>query len=48
MLAGKPDRDLLRHWHETGVTDMAFGIPDRADDLGIGSLGPLAGRLGLS
>ena len=29
-LAGKPEPDLLAHWAEIGVTDVAFGMPDRA------------------
>jgi hypothetical protein len=30
------------------VTDVAFGMPDRADDEVIGYLGRLAGKLGLA
>jgi probable F420-dependent oxidoreductase len=47
VLAGKPDPDLLGHWHEIGVTDVAFGVPDRAEDEVVGYLGRLAGKLGL-
>ena len=47
-LAGKPDPDLLAHWAEIGVTDAAFGLPDRSPDEVVGYLGRLAGRLGLA
>jgi probable F420-dependent oxidoreductase len=48
VLAGKPDPAVLAHWAEIGVTDVAFGMPDRADDEVIGYLGRLAGKLGLA
>jgi probable F420-dependent oxidoreductase len=48
VLAGKPDPALLAHWAEIGVTDVAFGMPDRADDEVVGYLGRLAGKLGLA
>ena len=48
VLAGKPEPELLSHWHEIGVTDVAFGMPDRAEDEVIGYLGRLSGKLGLS
>jgi probable F420-dependent oxidoreductase len=47
-LAGKPDPDLLAHWAEIGVTDVAFGMPDRAADEVAGYLGRLATKLGLT
>jgi hypothetical protein len=47
-LAGRPDPDLLAHWAEIGVTDVAFGMPDRSPDEVAGYLGRLAGRLGLA
>jgi hypothetical protein len=46
-LAGKPDPELLAHWADIGVTDVAFGLPDRSPDEVVGYLGRLAGRLGL-
>jgi probable F420-dependent oxidoreductase len=46
-LAGKPDPELLAHWADIGVTDVAFGLPDRSRDEVVGYLGRLAGRLGL-
>lgn len=47
VLAGKPDPDLLGHWHEIGITDVAFGMPDRTEAEVVGYLGRLAGKLGL-
>jgi probable F420-dependent oxidoreductase len=48
VLAGRPAADLLAHWREVGVTDVAFGMPDRAQDEVVGYLGRLAGKLGLT
>jgi probable F420-dependent oxidoreductase len=48
VLAGKPDPDQLAHWAGLGVTDVAFGMPDRTADDVVDYLGRLAGRLGLS
>src|SRR5215469_458550 len=47
-LAGKPDADLLAHWAEIGVTDVAFGMPDRAAGEVRAYLERLATRLGLA
>jgi probable F420-dependent oxidoreductase len=47
-LAGKPDPDALTHWREIGVTDVAFGMPDRAEDEVVAYLGRLASKLGLA
>jgi probable F420-dependent oxidoreductase len=47
VLAGRPDPDMLAHWQEIGVTDVAFGMPDRAADEVVAYLGRLAGRIGL-
>jgi probable F420-dependent oxidoreductase len=46
-LAGKADPELLAHWADIGVTDVAFGLPDRSPAEVTGYLGRLAGRLGL-
>jgi probable F420-dependent oxidoreductase len=46
-LAGKPEPDLLAHWAEIGVTDVAFGMPDRAADDVVAYLDRLAGKVGL-
>jgi probable F420-dependent oxidoreductase len=48
VLAGKPDPAALARWQEIGVTDVAFGMPDRAPDEVAGYLRRLAGKLGLS
>ncbi len=48
VLAGKPDPGLLAHWAEIGVTDAAFGMPDRPEDEVVAYLGRLAGKLGLA
>jgi probable F420-dependent oxidoreductase len=47
-LAGKPEPDLLAHWAEIGVTDVAFGMPDRSADEVVGYLNRLAGKVGLA
>jgi probable F420-dependent oxidoreductase len=47
-LAGKPEPDLLAHWAEIGVTDVAFGMPDRAADEVVAYLNRLAGKVGLA
>jgi probable F420-dependent oxidoreductase len=48
VLAGKPDPAVLAHWAEIGVTDVAFGMPDKDEAEVIGYLGRLAGKLGLA
>jgi len=48
VLAGKPDPQLLARWREIGVTDVAFGMPDRAEDEVVAYLSRLAGKLGLT
>jgi probable F420-dependent oxidoreductase len=48
VLAGRPDPDRLAHWAELGVTDVTFGLPDRAEDEVVAYLGRLAARLGLA
>lgn len=47
VLAGRPDPDELAHWDRIGVTDVAFGLPDRAEDEVVGYLSKLAGKIGL-
>jgi alkanesulfonate monooxygenase SsuD/methylene tetrahydromethanopterin reductase-like flavin-dependent oxidoreductase (luciferase family) len=47
VLAGKPDPAQLAHWAGIGVTDVAFGMPDRAADEVVAYLGRLAGKLSL-
>jgi probable F420-dependent oxidoreductase len=46
-LAGRPDPQALAHWAELGVTDVAFGMPDRSPDEVVAYLARLAGKLGL-
>jgi probable F420-dependent oxidoreductase len=48
VLAGKPDPDVLARWDSSGVTDVAFGMPDRSPDEVVGYLNRLAGKLGLA
>jgi probable F420-dependent oxidoreductase len=48
VLAGKPEPDTLEHWAEIGVTDVAFGMPDRSEREVVGYLDRLASRLGLA
>ena len=47
VLSGKPDPVVLAHWAEIGVTDVAFGMPDRAPAEVVAYLGRLAGKLGI-
>jgi probable F420-dependent oxidoreductase len=47
VLSGKPDPDMLAHWEQIGVTDVAFGMPDRSADEVVAFLSRLAGKLGL-
>jgi probable F420-dependent oxidoreductase len=48
VLAGRPDPGTLAHWAEIGVTDVAFGMPDRSEDEVVAYLGRLADRVGLT
>jgi probable F420-dependent oxidoreductase len=48
VLARRPDPAVLAHWDEIGVTEVAFGLPDRSPDEVVGYLGRLAGTLGLA
>ncbi len=48
VLAGRPDPDALARWREAGVTDVAFGLPDRSEDEVVAYLGRLGARLGLA
>jgi probable F420-dependent oxidoreductase len=47
-LAGRPDPDELAGWRAAGVTEVLFGLPDRAADDVAAYIGRLAGRLGIS
>ena len=39
---------MLARWAGIGVTDVAFGLPDRSPDEVVRYLGRLAARLGLA
>lgn len=41
----KPDADKLAHWRELGVTEVLFGLPDRAEAEVAGYVEHLAGKL---
>lgn len=47
-LAGRPDPYLLAHWDQIGITDVAFGMPDRSEEEVLGYLTRLAAKLGLT
>jgi hypothetical protein len=44
-LDGKPDADRLAEWSSGGVTDVVYGLPDRAADQIPGYLDRLVGKL---
>jgi probable F420-dependent oxidoreductase len=48
VLAGRPDQDQLAHWHALGVTDVAFGLPDRSEEQVIDYMNRLSAKLGLA
>lgn len=48
LIAFKPDPDELMTWAEQGVSELIWGVPDRAEDEVLASLDRLAGRLGIS
>jgi probable F420-dependent oxidoreductase len=45
VLAGKPDAELFAHWAELGVTELVFGMPDKAEDEVIAYLARLRAKL---
>ena len=47
ILAGKPDTGALARWSQAGVTEVLFGLPDRAADDVASYIGRLATRLGI-
>jgi alkanesulfonate monooxygenase SsuD/methylene tetrahydromethanopterin reductase-like flavin-dependent oxidoreductase (luciferase family) len=47
-LAVKPERERIDHLASIGVTECAFGLPDRSPDEVEAYLDRLAGRLGLA
>ena len=46
-LAGRPDHDQLARWHDAGVTEVLFGLPDRPADDVAAYIAKLAVRLGI-
>jgi probable F420-dependent oxidoreductase len=44
-LAGRPDGDRLAEWSAGGVTDVVYGVPDRAEEEIPGYLDRLVGKL---
>jgi probable F420-dependent oxidoreductase len=47
-IAVKPDRERIAHLEGVGVTECAFGLPDKSDDEVLAYLDRLAAKLGLS
>jgi len=45
VLAGRPDPDALARWAEIGVTDVAFGMPDRSEPEVVAYLDRLSQKL---
>ena len=48
LIAFKPDPDDLMRWAEQGVSELIWGVPDKAPDEVLGSLDRMAARLGLT
>lgn len=48
LIAFKPDPDDLMRWAEQGVSELIWGVPDAEEDVVLGHLDKMAGRLGLS
>jgi probable F420-dependent oxidoreductase len=47
LIAFKPDPNDLLTWAEQGVSELIWGVPDKAPDEVVASLDRLAGRLGI-
>ena len=47
LIAFKPNPEDLMAWAEQGATELIWGVPDKAEDEVLASLGRLAGRLGI-
>ena len=47
LIAFKPDPNDLMRWAEQGVSELIWGVPDAEEDVVLGSLDRMAGRLGL-
>ena len=48
VLGQRPDPERLAHLESLGVTEAAFGLPDKDEDEVVAYLGRLVGRLGLA
>jgi probable F420-dependent oxidoreductase len=48
LIAFKPDPNDLMTWAEQGVSELIWGVPDAEEDVVLGSLDRMAGRLGLT
>lgn len=48
LIAFKPDPNDLMTWAEQGVSELIWGVPDKAEDEVLASLDRMAGRLGIS
>ncbi len=44
-LAGRHDAEQLKIWEDAGVTEVIFGLPDRAQDDVVAYIGRLASKL---
>ncbi|MFI0356708.1 LLM class F420-dependent oxidoreductase [Actinomadura sp. 9N407] len=44
----RPDADQIARWEDAGVTDVIWGLPDKAPDEVVAFIGRLAGRVGVS
>jgi probable F420-dependent oxidoreductase len=47
LIAFKPDPNDIMKWAEQGVSELIWGVPDAEEDVVLGSLDRMAGRLGL-
>jgi probable F420-dependent oxidoreductase len=47
LIAFKPDPNDIMRWAEQGVSELIWGVPDAEEDVVLGSLDRMAGRLGL-
>jgi probable F420-dependent oxidoreductase len=48
LIAFKPNPDDLMRWAEQGVSELIWGVPDAEEDVVLGHLDKMAGRLGLA
>jgi probable F420-dependent oxidoreductase len=48
LIAFKPNPDDLMTWAEQGVSELIWGVPDAEEDVVLGHLDKMAGRLGLA